>query len=103
MLRVPAYILLAVAMIGASEASAMIFPPIAPAPAPTTTQTVAGAPKLLPPAAMQGVKNALPAVTTGLPVPVYSTFALPPPKPPKPSPIYVPDSQNLSRRRHLGW
>jgi hypothetical protein len=47
--------------------------------------------------------NPVPTMNESTGVPVYQTYILAPPKPSKISPIYVPDSQNTSRRRHLGW
>ena len=93
--------LLLAAVIDASEASAMIFS-LLPNSANATASQPAAAPNLLPQSAMQSVDNPLPAVESQH-VPVYQTYTLPPPKPPKPSSIYIPDSQNTSRRRHLGW
>jgi hypothetical protein len=94
-------ILLVAAVVDASQASAMIFSSL-----PASSQGVASqrgvAPSLLPQSTLQSAPSAMPMVESPH-VPVYHTFALPPPKPPKPSPIYVPDSQNTSRRRHLGW
>jgi len=92
-------IMLLLAAIGdALDASAMIFSPLS-APPPAGASQTGGAPNLLAPSAAQ---SSMP-MTTNPHVPVYQTYALPPPKPPKPSPIFVPDSQNISRRRHLGW
>ena len=98
--------LLLAAVVDASEASTMIFPPLSAASQGTVLQSVVpqngGTPNLLPPSAMQSTQSAMPLMATPH-VPVYQTYVLPPQKPPKPSPIYTPDSQNPSRRRHLGW
>jgi hypothetical protein len=92
-------ILLLAAIVDASEASAMIFSLL---PAQGAASQTGAAPNLLPQSAAQSAQSSMPVVETSH-VPVYQTYALPPPKPPKPSSIYVPDSQNTSRRRHLGW
>jgi hypothetical protein len=101
MYRSLSFLFLLAAIYHASEASALVFPAM-----PVTSQgaasSAAGTPNLLPPSAIQSTQSAMPVMSSPH-VPVYQTFILPPPKPPKPSPIYVPDSQNTSRRRHLGW
>jgi hypothetical protein len=101
MARSLSIMLLLAAIVDASEASATIFSSLHALPQGAASQ-FATAPNLLLPSAVQSAQNSLPVVENPH-VPVYQTYALPPPKPPKPSPIFVPDSQNISRRRHLGW
>jgi hypothetical protein len=99
--RALSILLLLAAVIDAPEASATIFSAL-PAPPQGAVSQLATVPNLLPPSAVQSAQGSTPLVENPH-VPVYQTYALPPPKPPKPNPIFVPDSQNVSRRRHLGW